>query len=286
MNTIDITEQDSHTARQGMAAEERAAVSPKADGAVTLPDPVWAEFAKNWEKLATVLPAVLPTPLVDPDMLFDALVRAAGLHRLGVPSVGFSFWINARETKDLGELLPRREDKSLIDYDARLADQLRGAEFTLLLANPHLYCDKLWNRVRVFIRGLYRQVGIPCGGVDTGIFLGRYLRTPFGVHRGQMSVLTFPVHGEKHFRLWPRGYGDAHEDIRDSIEYPNHISGSMELRAGEQDMLYWPADYWHIAESAGSFTAALNLGCWWDRPPLSRVLLEVSQHLAEKMDGI
>lgn len=286
MNTVDITEHDLPARRPGKAAEGTAPTRPRREDAITLPDSVWADFATNWEKLAGVLPGVLPRPLVYPELLFDALVRAARLRRLGVPSVAFSFWINARETKDLGELLPGPEDKSLAGYDARLADQLRGAEFTLLLANPHLYCNKLWDRVRVFIRGLYRQVGVPCGGVDTGIFLGRYLRTPFGVHRGQMSVLTFPVYGEKHFRLWPRGYGDAHEDIRDSLEYPDHISNSLELRAGEQDMLYWPADYWHIAESAGSFTAALNLGCWWDRPPLSRVLLEVSQQLAERMDGV
>lgn len=98
-----------------------------------------------------------------------------------------------------------------------------------------------------------------------------------------MSVITSPTHGVKHFRLWSRGYGDAHADIRDSRDYANHLGAGFELSAGEKDILYWPSDFWHIAEGNGTFTAALNIGLWWERPPLSRVLMEMSQQMADEI---
>jgi hypothetical protein len=258
--------------------------SNQAAGEGTLPQSVWAEFAaRYWEKAATTLSSVVSEPVVSEPELFLALVRAAGLYRLGVQSIRFSFWIDSQETKDFAGLLPTEEDRTMTAYDQRLREQLQGREFTVLLADVHLYDDVVWSRARRFLRGLYREVGVPCGGVDTGVFFGRYKATPFGVHRGQMSVMTSPAHGVKHFRLWPRGYGDAHEDIRDSLDYARHLQAAFQLCGGQQDILYWPADYWHIGEGAGTFTAALNIGFWWDRPPLSSVLLEMSQQLVEEI---
>lgn len=254
---------------------------------VELGGSVWERFAADyWEKGATTLQNVVPGPVVDSQTLFQALITATRQYRLGVSSVRYSLWINAQEIKSLLDWLPREQDGSLEGFDRRLQQQLNGGEITILLADPHLYHETIWRRTRILLRGLYRTVGMPCGGVDTGIFLGRYRRTPFGVHRGQMSVLTLPVHGEKHFRLWQRGYGDAHVDIQDSLAYSNHVAASFELTAGRRDILYWPADYWHIGEGSGDFTAALNIGLWWDRPPLSRVLMEMSRQLTEASDAV
>jgi hypothetical protein len=271
-------------ARQRTPVPDVSPGTTQAGDAGTLPRSQWRKFAAHyWERSVVTMPSINSEPLVDEQTMFLTLVRAAGLYLLGARYVRFSFWIDCVETKDFADLLPKEEDETLLGYDQRLKEQLQNREYTVLLADLHLYDEAIWNRVRVFLRGLYRQVGTPCGGVDTGVFFGRYSHTPFGVHRGQMSVITSPTIGVKHFRLWPRGYGDAHEDIRDSLSYPNHVSAGLELSAAATDILYWPSDFWHIAEGTGTFTAALNIGFWWERPPLSRVLMEMSQQLADEI---
>ncbi len=278
------------------AATKHAPVRPKAmrtadppsgealhDGSLNAE--AWTDFACNdWEKNAATLRGVLPAPLVSRELMFSVLLRVSAAYHSGLATRKLSFWIDGRETRDLSNLLPRAGDHSVAGYVRRLDHQLKGAEFTLLVADPHLYDRRLWGIARRFLRGLHAQVGIPCGGVDSTFFIGRYKRTPFGVHRGQMSVMTFPVHREKRFRIWPRGYGEAHPEIQSMVEYSSHLGSSRELTGGPRDVLYWPADIWHIAEGSDFFTSTFNIGFWWDRPPLTSVLFEMSRRLAEKFE--
>jgi hypothetical protein len=255
------------------------------NGTASLTEDRWAEFVRDdWEKNATVLKGALSTPLVSDQSMFAALLQVSRAYRNGHAENKLSFWIDGRKIQELTDYLPVASDKSVPGYVRRLDRQLRGSEFTLLVADPHIYDYNLWNVARRFLRGLYTQVGMPCGGVDSTFFIGRYKRTPFGVHRGQMSVMTFPVHAEKRFRTWPRGYGEAHPEIESLLDYPDHEQVSSELIGNSQDVLYWPADIWHIAEGSEQFTSTFNIGFWWDRPPLTRVLFEMSRRLAEKLN--
>ena len=253
-------------------------------GAASLTEARWAEFVRDdWEKTATVLGGALSGPLVPAHQMFGVLLEVSKAYRKGRAEDKLSFWIDGRKMHELTAYLPAANDKSVEGYVHRLERQLRGSDFTLLVADPHIFDYSLWNAARCFLRGLYAQVSMPCGGVDSTFFVGRYKRTPFGVHRGQMSVMTFPVHGEKRFRIWPRGYGEAHPEIDSLLEYPDHEAASSQLVGNAQDVLYWPADIWHIAEGSDHFTSTFNIGLWWDRPPLTRVLFEVSRRLAESV---
>jgi 50S ribosomal protein L16 3-hydroxylase len=246
----------------------------------TLPDTAWADFGRrHWEREAGVLPDALPGPLIAPEKMLEALVRASELYRAGGSGVQFVFFLDGKPAERFADWLPRAGDPSIEGY-VRRVERETGGEFTLLFANPHLYDGEIWQSARLLLRGLFCQVGIACGGVDTGIFLGRYSKTPFGVHRGQMSVMTFPTLGSKRFRLWRRGYGEAHPDLVDSLYYDAHLEASFELEARPVDILYWPADVWHIAEGSDEPTAAFNIGFWWDRPPMVRTLLALSEQLA------
>jgi hypothetical protein len=99
--------------------------------------------------------------------------------------------------------------------------------------------------------------------VDTTLFLGRYARTPFGVHLGQMDVLTVPAVGTKSFRLWSPEYVSTHLGLMDLREYPEYIEGSYRIDCSPGDVGYWPSREWHIAESEGvEFTAAWGIGFW------------------------
>ena len=217
--------------------------------------------------------------------MFRVLTGAVERLRSGDSSVSFVFWLDRKQLGEFDALLPDSNDGTLENYLHRVGKAVGGLEFTLLLANPHLYNEAFWRTSRSIARELFEHVGYPCGGIDTCMFLGTYRKTPFGVHRGQMSVVTFPVLGTKQFLLWPRGYGESHDDIRDSLEYDHHLDHAIEAAGSARDMLYWPADYWHIADGTGASTAAWNIGIWWDRPPIVRVLEEVSEILADTVES-
>jgi hypothetical protein len=255
-----------------------------APAAVALPPATWQAFVdRSWEKWPDVMHKVTPGPLVDADVLLSALQAAARAHRAGQPDVPFVTWVDSRKQDTVDPLLPLDSDTSLVRYMERLHRELNGREFTLLLANPHLFDRRIKRTTSDFLDALLARTGIPCGGVDTGIFLGRYGQTPFGVHRGQMSVMTFPVVGTKRFLLWERGYGEANADIRDALQYDRHLPRAIEKIATAGDVLYWPADFWHIADGTVDYSAALNVGFWWDRPPLQRSVHALTEALAGEL---
>jgi hypothetical protein len=244
-------------------------------------DAILAEFVeKQWERHTTVLPHATPAPFTSENELFEALVNADRKGRLDESSQCV-VWIDRKLQADPRDYAARSSDRSLRGYLARLADQTGDKEFTVLVPNPHRHDARLRNLVSTFARKLAAHSGIPCGGFDSGIFLGRYSKTPFGVHRGQMSVLTFPILGAKRFLLWPHSYGDYHIDIQDTLNYDHHRATAISLTAEPGDIGYWPADYWHIADGPVAISAALNIGLWWDQPHLDYTLRVFGEALAE-----
>ncbi|MBN8213198.1 MAG: hypothetical protein J0M09_09780, partial [Xanthomonadales bacterium] len=230
---------------------------------------------ERWERLpGTVADA---NPDDDGPLLFAALC-AAGLRFLqGDPGVEFVVWLDGRKIAMSPDFVPMHGDGDLQAYLGRLLGRYPQTDFTVLLANPHLYEPALWQRARQWVRQVAGEVGMANGGVDTCTFLGCYRRTPFGVHRGQMSVLTMPVIGRKRFVLWPYNYGYAHTDLQDALEFSAHMGHAIVEEASRGDLLYWPADFWHVADAPRQPTAAWNIGFWWDRPPHARVLGAIAE---------
>ncbi|WP_316235389.1 MULTISPECIES: cupin domain-containing protein [unclassified Bradyrhizobium] len=262
-------------------------VAGRLEAAFSLPAATWTEFAAHaWERDTVVMPKVLAAPLVTSDEVLRTLLIAAEGCRAGKYDDVFTIWVGGKKLSEPMALLPETQDPSLQGYLERLHQRVGGAEFTILLANPHLYDEEIGRRTWRFLSGLFAHTGIPCGGTDTGLFLGRYTKTPFGVHRGQMSVMTFPVLGQKRFLLWPRGYGEQHADIRDSLAYDGHVAHAFERIAGAGDVMYWPADFWHIADDAIAYTAAFNIGFWWDRSPLQRAIYAFTDAVTTEAEAI
>jgi hypothetical protein len=238
---------------------------------------------ESWERSIASLPGVTGGPLVSEDELFRALVET-GSHSIEDEASRYVVWVGGELQEHPEAFAARSEDGSLLGYISRLTAQAAEREFTVLLPNPHRYDHTVRARVREIAGMLAKYAGIPCGGFDSGIFLGRYGKTPFGVHRGQMSVLTFPVLGTKRFLTWPRPYGEEHTDIQDSLSYAHHLPSATVLTARPGDIAYWPADYWHIADGPVAVSAALNIGLWWDRPALD-VSLRVFAESLSNDDG-
>lgn len=242
---------------------------------------VWnADIAALWERL----PATFQDPnpaRKNTEGLLDALTEIGRRLRLGEEDVGAKIWIEGEASTLEASHFPTTDDTSLQAYLDRVNDLLWPKEFTILVADAHLYSPALWCEAKALAQELTDKVGMPTGGFDSCVFLGRYSKTPFGIHRGQMSVLTVPLVGRKAFWLWPYQYGLDHPEMQDSLEIDPYRKDALYRAAEPGELLYWPADYWHIAEADNQPTAAWNIGIWWDNTPRERTL----QSLADTFMG-
>lgn len=222
-------------------------------------------------------PAVVRSPfavsLVTPGDIFDALVTAAESERAGLPRalrlyLGDRDQVRRQTIDGAGaaywDTLPRRDDRSLAGYGARL--QQRGHEcFALLLNESQRVIPAIWFRVCDFLRELYEVAGFPAGGADANIFAGNYHRTPFGVHTDDRDVFTWIVEGRKQFLVWPRAALDGvmGPGGRDAHDYADLRASAITLAGDAGDLLYWPHPYWHVAESnraASELVTTLSIG--------------------------
>src|SRR6185437_16854298 len=243
-------------------------------------DAVLEKFVReHWERTITVMPGAAGAGWISPDELFHALLET-GRHSVEDEASRYVVWIGGELQEKPEAFAAEASDRSLSGYISRLEELAGEREFTVLLPNPHRYDSTVRARAREFVSVLAQYSGVPCGGFDSGIFLGRYSKTPFGVHRGQMSVFTFPVLGTKRFLLWPRPYGEQHVDIQDSLNYAHHLPTAAVMTAKPGDISYWPGDYWHVADGPMAVSASINIGVWWDRPALDVSLRVFAESLS------
>lgn len=235
---------------------------------VLLDQKFWRNFAKNhWEKKAFVLKNVQSDLLQMSDTeIFDLLVTYSDrCRKLNDPS-GFKFYVHGfkAEEEDVLQVLPTKEDKSLLGYHARMK---------ALFEDYCLVCDELLqvnlkkqHLLTNFTDELYRHVGFPNRFSEMGLYLGNYKKTPFGVHVDSCGVFSFPVAGVKKFRLWSPEFVKKNPALDRAFKYDKYKKDSTLLEVGPGDMSYWPSSDWHIAESDGSFSATWSLGVWVDKP--------------------
>src|SRR5688500_10452174 len=163
----------------------------------------WKQIEPVWNRSPAAVRRSYDGFAGDERAVLRGLAAATKAHLEDSARSDFVLWIDGEKLTDPAGLLPKVPMPSLLAYLEQLDSELSAGEFTLLLANPHLYDPELWRSARRSARAGAAHVGITSGGVDSCLFLGRYTKTPFGVHRGQMSVVTFPLLGTKRFLLWP-----------------------------------------------------------------------------------
>ncbi len=146
--------------------------------------------------------------------------------------------------------LPTDEDGSFDAYDARLAARLDGRRHALVVNGFHAFDPALWSRERAFFDPLWRAVGLPLTGAITTLFHGTYEHSPVGVHKDRFATFMFGLRGRKRMRFWPRRPWD--EAVSTKTDYARHTAASVYADVGPGELLYWPADYYHVGESAGS----------------------------------
>lgn len=173
------------------------------------------------------------------------------------------------------DLLPTEDDRSLEAWFLRLEE--RVADAALVVNGVQALSGEAWRRALAWMTEIVDE---RTGGGSLELFIGRYRRGPFGVHKDDQDVFTFVVSGKKRFRLWPFEELAARFGVPPSARDAVHVLPGLgalnlpdELRAtsivleGEPgDVMYWPASAWHVAENAsteangGPLTVTLGLG--------------------------
>jgi hypothetical protein len=173
------------------------------------------------------------------------------------------------------ELLPRAEDGGFAGWLDRV--ETTGVPDAALVVNGVQGLDgEAWRRVLPFVR---EHIDRQTGGVSMEVFVGRYRRGPFGVHKDDQDVFTCVVTGKKRFLVWPfevlaERFGvPASERERVCVleglnvqNLPDELRACAIVLEGEPgDLLYWPASCWHVAErseapGAEGYTLTYGLG--------------------------
>ena len=238
--------------------------------AFTPPHDFWPQFIEQfWERRPTTLRYPADSPLMTEGEALVVFKDLAAQFRAGQDADIDLYVENGLLKAGLGRLLPAAADRDLSAYQARVTDQLGGRRFSLVTNSVRSQSREHFRRVKAFTRGLFALIGKEAGWLGADIFLSNTLQTAFGVHRDSASNLSYIVSGRKRMLVWPQEVFAGRRDLRcagpkknvflDDLDYEAYRERAIVLEGGAGEMLYWPASYWHVAESTGQPSLVFNV---------------------------
>ncbi len=260
----------------------------------------WDVFVRDyWGRRPVVFKNVLRSPIVTPQRLFDIFVVAAERHLQskerhapGTKKARLSFYgdgFNTQVLEDHAAMLPTRADDGFDGYAQRLVRDFGTERWGAFLNTIHPYSVDLWLAAREMMHALFSRIGAPMGRVGIESFIGPYESTPFGVHKDQAHIFTFPVIGEKITRLWSYaplathlglGHGERDLETVRNTPFRNAVpvdDSPARLAASAGDMTYWPPSYWHIVDGQGDLNGAITIGVEPNADPMKLVTSILAQ---------
>lgn len=222
----------------------------------------WAAFVRDdWDRRPVLFKGVAHGRPFALDEVFRSALAATARSRRRLPGEPDNSLVTLGRLQQLDPTpwMPRREDESMAGYRQRMLETLGERRYALVISAFHSYRFALWRSEREFFAPLWRHAGLPITGAITTLFHGNYESTPVGVHRDRFATFMIPVEGRKRMRFWTaRPWAEAVSTLPD---YRGHLAGSFVVEAEPGDVLYWPADYYHVGESiGGGVTTSVNLG--------------------------
>lgn len=220
---------------------------PTPAGVATMDALDWDLFvARYWDR-APVLVTVLPTPPFEAQEVFQAAVAGTRppAPRFLPPNV--QFCIDRDQQTEPGDWLPELSDGSLTGYQQRMAEQLDGRRYALVVHAFHATCAAQWQRQRAFYASLWSRIGLPLTGAITTLFHGSYEHSPVGVHQDRFATFMYALSGRKRMRFWPARPWS--EPVTTVLDYEPYLDSSFTAEVEPGQLLYWPASYYHVGES-------------------------------------
>jgi len=235
----------------------------------------WTAFAQSHWKPR--VPTVIRQPFgrfpLDEDLLlramkgFEAGLRAGDHRKHCLVSVADK------------QISPRRPLRSLFKEEFHTLEGLEKAadrvfskkNFGLMVTNMHAVDPGIWNAMAAFIQDARHCIHFPVARAFLDLFYGRYSSNFTGLHKDTQEIFAFVVRGQKRMLAWPFDYflsrskevsaGDRYFNKRLKLDHRKYRRDAIVLDAEAGDVIYWPSDYWHVAESrSDKFSAMLSLG--------------------------
>lgn len=227
----------------------------------------WSNFSKKyWEKKPLALKNIKsPVVAIGEAEIFELLILFSNKCRKMDDPAGFKFYIDGEQISkmDVLQILPISNDKNLLGYHERMNKMF--SDYCLVCDELLQVSTKYKDHILEFTNSLYQHVGFPNQFAEIGLYLGNYKKTPFGVHVDSCGVFSFPIVGQKKFRLWTTEFVNKNPKLDRAFEYSKYKKSSEIVSARVGDMTYWPSTSYHIAESDGQFSATWSLGVWIDK---------------------
>jgi hypothetical protein len=245
----------------------------------------WTSFAnKHWEKKSLLVKNFKNSIIeIDQNEIFKMLVEFSNHCRRLKSAEGFKLYIQGQmlHPAEVLQFLPLKSDKTLSGYNTRMEKDF--SDYCLVCDELLQTSQKNWGKLHQFTSQLYSYVGFPNRFAELGLYLGNYRKTPFGVHVDGCGVFSFPVIGEKNFRIWKPSFAEKNPSLNRAKNYNRFKRNSITMKAYPGDMTYWPSSAWHIAESDGSFNATWSIGVWVDRKHVNNVEMALNPILTLKL---
>lgn len=229
----------------------------------------WEVLQTKWRREVYVFRQPFSRPIANTEEYFQLLVSWSDGVRDGKGLV------NPRLLDE--DLLPRQEHQTVENFCADMEKRCPRDWYLYVTDGVHQYQPSVWDRVaEVFRPALSLEKGIPSAGCTLDFFLGRYDRTPTGIHRDDAETLAFVTHGTKRLLFWPNEKFEAiakwhtpeKSHYRTGIyHYERHLDDAIVVEAQPGDVIYWPRQFYHIGTSADHWSGMITLGMWWDANP-------------------
>jgi hypothetical protein len=247
----------------------------------------WRQFkTKNWDaELPTVLKRPFQSQILKEDEIFSGLLEYRRRVTEGDLS-SFHFYAGTervgKSLLDLHRWLPLDGERTFQEYLKRVTAQVEGRGFCANICGFHRFVGfDFWNRLRSFLSGFDRGVGVPAGAVSADLFFGDYRMTPFGVHRDPSSVFSFALQGTKKIRTWPlESFSSEHVG-----NYRLKLGESTLHEAQQGDVIFWPSSSWHVGEGDGSSAVSLSLCLGHGSEPLLDILRKALIESTQRSPG-
>jgi hypothetical protein len=255
-----------------LLSECRPALSPEALSHLT---------EQGWQQRPLVIKKAFPADFLTEQDTFDAWRTFTK----GLPPAR---WGNLARLYQGSELitsvepfLPTASDTSWDSYLKRLSDQTGFPDWGLCLTDPQLSNTKIFRRLLIFLDSLYGYIGMPCGGCSPDLFMMNHKASFFRLHKDAQDVFTFVISGWRRFLLWPfetfstiAGM-EAHESrkphLLTEVDHEVYRSQATVVEGTAGDLLYWPAEWWHVGESNGERAVTLGVGTVHEANPMQKI---------------
>jgi hypothetical protein len=232
-------------------------------------DAFWDRLAPHWNRRPVVIKRPFLKPFIDQSEFFGFLQAWARETRDGKRAFDVEM-IDA-------DVLPRSEDRTLAEFEARIAPRWNRPWYLYVSDGLHHYDGAFWERaVELIEPALRRQGGVPSGGMTLEVFYGKYGSTPTGIHLDSSDNIAFVARGPKRLLFWPPDRFTARLVSPPQIprhqqcltgRYEEFLSDALVIDADEGDVIYWPKEYWHVGASGGDWSGMVSMPMWWSASP-------------------